>query len=110
MELIEQRDLIKDDLGNYYVVSSVFGKQVRLVNAVVYFSFNRILTQEFVEEVNNCYSDSVAVGQFFMDMVKSKIDGIKSGKTPGYIYNLNDVSELYNVTVDGLYERSVSIK
>ena len=93
MEILAMRDLIQDDLGNYYAVANVGKSTITLVNAVVYYSFNRILDNDFVEEVNKQYDNkSVAVGQFFTDLVINKIEGLTSGKYPGRIYDLTDVA------------------
>jgi hypothetical protein len=107
MEILENRDLIKDELGNYYYASSVYGKQITLVNAVVFNAFKRILDHQLVDEIKSSYDTPIAVGQIFTDMVKNKIDGLESGKYPGSIYSLEDVQKEYVVKVSGLYERSV---
>ncbi|EIJ79127.1 hypothetical protein PB1_16259 [Bacillus methanolicus PB1] len=110
MKILVNRDLIRDELGNYYVASSVYGKQLTLVNAVVYYSFNRILTHDFVDEVNSQYDKEVAVGQFFTDIVKHKIERLKKGESPGGIYSLEEVLKEYVVRIDGLYEKSVYLE
>jgi hypothetical protein len=109
MEILVNRDIIQDELGNYYIVSKIEGNRLTLVNAVVYYSFNRILREDFLREVNSQYDKPVAVGQFFTDLVKNKISRLKEGKTPGSIYMLNDVRKKYEINVDSLYERSVSV-
>ncbi|MCM3454472.1 hypothetical protein M3685_11000 [Heyndrickxia oleronia] len=110
MEILQHRDLIKDELGNYYVVSAIDDNQLTLVNAVVYYSFNYILNKEFVKEVTSNYESSVGVGQFFTDLVKNKIEGLQTGKYPGGIYSLGDVLKEYQVQVESLYERNVNLE
>jgi hypothetical protein len=77
---------------------------------VVHNSFKRILNKDFVEEVNNKYDKSVAVGQYFTDMLKNRIEGLSSDKYPGGIYKLSDVLGEYEIEVNGLYERDVNVK
>lgn len=108
MDILVMRDLIKDALGNYYVVSKIDGKKLTLVNAVVYYSYNRILDFEYVDEIKRNYKQSVGVGQPFTDIVKSRIEGLESGKYPGGIYPLEEVLKEYDIFVDGLYERNVT--
>ncbi|PRS26915.1 hypothetical protein C6W19_24270 [Bacillus sp. RJGP41] len=109
MEILPIRDLIQDDLGNYYEVVGISGGKIRIVNAVVHLSFKRILTTEFVEEVDKHYGKRVGVGQYFTDMLKDKIERISNGGK-GNIYKLSDVLEEYEVEIGPLYERSIGIK
>lgn len=108
MDILVMRDLIRDDLGNYYIVSKIEGKHLTLVNAAVYYSYNRILDHDYVDEVKGNYEYAVGVGQPFTDIVKSRIEGLKNGKYPGGIYSLAEILKEYEVSVDGLYERNVT--
>lgn len=109
MELLPLRDFVKDNLGNYYVVINKSSDKLILVNAVTYYSFNRILNEDFVKEMNTQYKDSVAVGQPFLDIVRNKIEGLMEGKYPGKVYLLESLQAEYDVVVDGLYEVKVTI-
>jgi len=109
MDILPLRDLIKDDLGNIYVVIKKSEGKLILVNAAVYYSFKRILDVNFVNEVNNNYNHPVAVGQYFTDMVRDRMNGLMEGKYPGKVYLLDAVKKQYDVVVDGIYERSVII-
>jgi len=111
MEILAMRDFIRDDLGNYYAITTVGKSTITLVNAVVYYSFNRVLNNEFVEEVNKQYDHKpVAAGQVFTDLVINQIDDLTSGKYPGHIYDLTDVAKNYEIEVVNLYERDVVTK
>lgn len=103
------RDLVKDEYGNYYIASRVMGNEITLVNAVHFYSFNRILSNDFIEDVKKQYEKYVAVGQFFVDMVKGHIESLGREEVPGDIYELADVLKIYNVRFDGLYERDVNL-
>ena len=109
MEIMENRDLIIDKYGNYYIAESVYGKQVRLVNAVIYYANNRVLNNELLDAVNKQYGEPSSVLRFFTDMVKDKIEGLESGKYPGSIYSFEEVEANYTVSVSGLHSRSVVI-
>jgi hypothetical protein len=109
LELLVMRDLIKDDLGNYYVIQAINGNKLTLVNAVIYNSFKRILSYDFVDEVEKKYGKPVAVGQYFLDALKSRIEGLESGKYPGGIYTLEEVAKNYEIEVNTFYERDVNL-
>ncbi len=109
MEILSLRDLIQDEYGNYYIASSVSGNKLTLVNAFQLYSFNRILSHDFVEEINKQYNKSVAVGQFFGDMVKNRIETLKRDNVPGGIYTLEDVMNYYEVSIDVHYEREIGL-
>lgn len=109
MEILIMRDLIKDDYGNYFIASRVTGNEITLVHAVHFYSFNRILSHDFVEEVNKDYNKHVAVGQYFVDMVKHRIKSLERKEVPGEIYELENVQKVYKVHFDSLYERDVNL-
>ncbi|ALS76919.1 hypothetical protein AUC31_17575 [Planococcus rifietoensis] len=109
MELLVMRDLIKDGLGNYYTVTRIQDEKITVVNAFVHFTFRRLLGEDLVKEVNNHYSKSVAVGQYFQDSLKSRISGLESGKYPGGIYTWEDVEKKYEITHEVFYERDVNV-
>ncbi|TXC89880.1 hypothetical protein FS935_16120 [Metabacillus litoralis] len=109
MEILPIRDLIQDELGNYYIVKAINGKKLTLVNAIIHHSFRRILSEDFVAEVNKQYDKGVAVGQYFTDALKSKIESISTGKTPGGIYKLSDIQKEYDIEVISLYEKDVNV-
>ncbi|MGG4549388.1 hypothetical protein ABER02_16625 [Rossellomorea marisflavi] len=110
MEILPMRDLIQDDLGNYYTVVAINEKKLTLVNAVIHHTFRRLLSVDFIEEVNKQYDKSVAVGQYFTDSLKSRIQGLTTGTYPGGIYKLSDVQNEYEIEVNGLYEREINVK
>jgi len=103
LELRPTRDLIQDELGNYYSIQSVEGDKITLVNAITHSAFRRILSDDFVEEVRKKYNENVAVGQYFQDALQSRIKGLQSGKYPGGIYRLVDVMKEYKVELSAFY-------
>lgn len=109
MELFPNRDLIQDELGNYYEIKSMSGRKITLVNAFVHYSFRRIMNEDFLHTVKDQYEESVGVGQFFADMLKNRISMLTSGKVPGGIYSLSEVEKYYEIEVNPLYERSIGI-
>lgn len=101
--------LIQDDLGNYYIVSKVNGKKL-LLKCYYPSYFPSYFIGWFIQEVRNKYDENVAIGQYFADGHKKRIEGLSSGKYPGGIYKLSDILKEYEVEVDSLYEKSVSLK
>lgn len=98
------RDLILDDLGNYYQIKSINKNKITLVNAIVFYAYNRILNDDYYEEYKG-----QAVAAPATKIVKNKIKKLENNETKGRIYNLTDVSKKYVVVVDGLYEREISV-
>lgn len=80
------------------------------LNAIIHHTFRRILSDDFIQEVRNKYDENVAIGQYFVDGHKKRIEGLSSGKYPGGIYKLSDILKEYEVEADCLYEKSVSLK
>lgn len=109
MDLMVFRDIIKDELGNYYMISEINRNKLTLVNAVVYMSFNRFLNEEYVKEIKEQYGETVLVGQPATDMVKHRIELLSKGSVPGSIYSLEEVTKEYKVLIDGLYERNPNV-
>ncbi|MBP3037968.1 hypothetical protein J9303_00405 [Bacillaceae bacterium Marseille-Q3522] len=104
------RDLIKDELGNYYTSVGLHGNKLLIANAIVYYSFNRIANEEYIETVKRQYNTYVGVGQFFTDMLKNKINDLTNGISLGKIYQLDDVRKEYDVELISLYERNVNLE
>ena len=109
MELVPLRDLIKDEYGNYYFVIRSDGETLMLVNAFMEISFRRILP------ITNDYDDlekyrGKGLGQKPMDTLKHIISSLDNGKSPGYIYNLDDIKHSYNIKFIPLYERAIGTK
>lgn len=110
IDILQGRDLIQDNLGNYYEVIGFKGSnKIQIVNAIVHYSFRRIANNHFLEEVDKRYNENVGVGQYFADMLKRRIELLSSGEVPGNIYKLSDVSQKYEVENVPLYERNVNI-
>ncbi|MCX2808525.1 hypothetical protein OQ477_00730 [Bacillus sp. ChL18] len=108
MDILPFRDLIQDGLGNYYEIVSVEGDELTIVNFILYRTFTRIVKEDFIKDFEK-YENTVYVGQLFMDMLNSKINGIKEGKFPGNIFLLEDILKKYNVSNLPLYEKQASI-
>lgn len=107
MEILPLRDIYQDDLGNYYVVYKVEGKKVYITNAIVHYAFRRILSNEFVDEVSKKYDKRVAVGQYFSDVLKNRVEGIQSGKYKGNVFPLEELTEEYEVYNMPFYHREI---
>jgi hypothetical protein len=109
-EILPIRDLVKDKLGNYYAINEVTKDKITLVNAVTFYASSRILNTDFVEEVYRRYDDTVSVGQFFVDMLKKRIETITTSESDMKIHSLEELQNKYEVVVDNLYERNTNIK
>ncbi|MGG3662533.1 hypothetical protein [Bacillus gobiensis] len=110
MDILPQRDLIQDSLGNYYEIVQKQGNKMIIVNFVHKKTFNFLARESFLESVDRSYDHTVYVGQFFVDMLKGHIERIKIGKVPGNIYKLEDVLQEYEVYNNPLYEKEANSK
>ncbi|MDN8592043.1 hypothetical protein Q0V21_25175 [Paenibacillus sp. 11B] len=107
-QLLPMRDLIKDELGNYYVIigNNQDGKII-LVNAVVFYASNRIVDKEYFQEHAHETLTHAAT-----EIVKRRIEDMGAGKIPGGIYKLETLKSEFGLdfVVDGLYERNAQAK
>lgn len=110
MELLALRDMIQDNYGNYYAITTVTEKEITIVNYIVHSTHKRILNQDFLEDVNNMYKKSVTVGKFFTDSLIQHIKTLERPSNPGNIYKLEDVLKEFDVKNDPFYEREIGIK
>lgn len=104
-EIMVLRDLIKDRLGNYYLVNGISGKKLILVNAVVKYASNRLFEEELVKEHAH-----ETLTHFATNILKSKIEDLSTGRVPGKIYLLEALEGEYDIVVDGLYDRDPQVK
>jgi len=104
-EILPMRDIIYDRLGNYYVAQAITGKKLVLVNAVVHYASARIFAEDIFEEHRG-----EPLTDFATSIVESRIEGLKSGAYPGFIYRLEDLEQNgYEIVVNGLYRRGRKI-
>ncbi|AQQ53994.1 hypothetical protein [Planococcus lenghuensis] len=106
MKIVAERDLIKDEYGNYYLATNVNGDNVTVVNAAVYYAFNRMLDEELLADARNLYPNEVAAGKFFADQVAKHIEQLEDEAVPGGIYDIEEVKEAYDLHVKPLYDES----
>ncbi|WP_017687522.1 hypothetical protein [Paenibacillus sp. PAMC 26794] len=106
--LLPVRDLIKDELGNYYDILYVDNQnsKVVLVNAVVKLSSNRILTDDYYREHQHEVLTHEAT-----NILKAKIKNLNEGKVPGDIYSLEELKSDFGFefVVEGLYDPSPKV-
>jgi hypothetical protein len=105
VELSPSHDLVIDELGNYYIVKELKGKKLTLINAMIHLSFNRYISDNFVNEVREKYNKPVAVGQYFQDELISKLERLKKERHTGNIYSLSDLSNDYEIVIHSFYGR-----
>lgn len=106
MELEAERDLIKDEYGNYYIVTNTSGDSLTLVNAALYYAFNQMLDEDFINKVNQKYPNEIACGKYFADLVQEHIDKLESDEQPGGIYEIDEVKQQYELHVKPIYDNS----
>ena len=106
MELKPERDLIKDEFGNYYFVTNASGDSLTLVNAALYYAFNQMLDEAFIKEVKQKYPNEIACGKYFADLVQEQIDKLESADYPGGIYEIEEVKQQYELHVKPIYDNS----
>lgn len=99
--ILPRRDLIKDQLGNYYFVRSISENEMILVNAVVLYASNRIVNDEFLKK-----HKGEIVTHFATQMLKDRIEQLQNEIIPGKIYLLESLVGTYDVVVDSFYDRS----
>jgi len=109
MDIKAERDLLKDDYGNYYVVSYATKDSLTVVNAALYHAFNQELTDEFVAKVKSKYPKGVAVGVYFADLVHEQIEKLEDPEFPGHIYDLNEVRKEYDIHLKPIYHDSLHL-
>ncbi|MFC4712786.1 hypothetical protein [Planococcus dechangensis] len=110
MDIQAERDLLKDDYGNYYVVSYATKDSLTVVNAALYHAFNQMLTEDFVKEVKRKYPKDVAVGVYFADLVHEQIEKLEDPAFPGNIYDLNEARKEYDIHLKPIYHDSLHLK
>lgn len=106
LDIQAERDLLKDEYGNYYLATNVTGDSITIVNAAVYYSFNRMLNEEFLAELKETYPNEVAAGKFFADQVAKHIEQLENQDYPGGIYDIDEVKQKYDLHVKPLYDES----
>ncbi|WP_088009452.1 hypothetical protein [Indiicoccus explosivorum] len=106
MKIVEERDLMKDEYGNYYLATNVTGDSVTVVNAAVYYAFNRMLNEDLLADARNLYPNEVAAGKFFTDQVAKHIEQLEDDAVPGGIYDIDEVKQQYDLHVKPIYDES----
>ena len=106
MDIQAERDLLKDNYGNYYIVSNVSGNTLTIINAALYYAFNQTINNEFVTKAEELYPNEVACGKFFADQVMAHIDELEKTESVGDIFSIEEVKEHYNLHVKPIYEDS----
>jgi len=103
MELMAERDLLKDDYGNYYMISNASGESLTVVNAALYYAFNEMLDESLVTKVKGQYPNEIACGKYFADLVEAHIEKLEKGEMPGGIYSIEDAKQHYKLHVKPIY-------
>lgn len=106
MEIKAERDLLKDDYGNYYIVSNVTGDSLTIINAALYYAFNQMINEDFVRRVNEQYPNEIACGKYFADLVEQHVEEISRPENGGSIYSIEDVKEEYELHIKPIYSDS----
>lgn len=106
MDIQPERDMLKDDYGNYYVVSNASGDSLTIINAALYYAFNQMIDEEFVEKARELYPNEVACGKFFADQVMAHIEELEKPDSAGTIYAIDEVKKHYDLHVKPIYEDS----
>lgn len=106
MDIQPERDMLKDDYGNYYVVSNASGDSLTIINAALYYAFNQMIDEEFVEKARELYPNEVACGKFFADQVMAHIEELEKPESAGAIYSIDEVKKHYDLHVKPIYEDS----
>ncbi|WP_203332346.1 hypothetical protein [Planococcus beigongshangi] len=106
MEIQAGRDLLKDDYGNYYIVSNASGDSLTIINAALYYAFNQLIDEEFVNKARKMYPNEVACGKFFADQVMQHIEELEKPDSTGSIFPIEEVKKRYDLHVKPIYDDS----
>lgn len=106
MEIQAERDLLKDDYGNYYIVSNASGDSLTIINAALYYAFNQMIDEEFVTKAREQYPNEVACGKYFADQVMEHVKELESPDSAGSIYPIEEAKKQYELHVKPIYEDS----
>lgn len=105
MEIRAKKDLLKDRYGNYYVVSYASKKSLTIVNAAMYLAFNETLNENLVAKVKETYSNDIACGKYFADLVREQVEQMDVADK-GNIYDIEEVKKEYDLHMKPLYDDS----
>lgn len=103
-QLLPNRDLVKDEMGNYYLIQSISSDKIILVNAVVDYASRRVIDDEFYSE----HKGETPIN-FATQMLQNQIERLASGQAKGEIYLLDSLKSRYEVVVNGLYNPSAQV-
>ncbi|MFD1031276.1 hypothetical protein [Metaplanococcus flavidus] len=106
MEIQAGRDLLKDDYGNYYIVSNVSGDSLTIINAALYYAFNQMIDEEFVAKAREMYPNEIACGKYFADQVMQHIEELERPESAGSILPIESVKNHYELHVKPIYDDS----
>lgn len=106
MDIQAGRDLLKDDYGNYYIVSNVSGDSLTIINAALYYAFNQTIDENFVLKARELYPNEVACGKYFADQVMQHIEELEKPDSAGAIYPIEEVKNHYDLHVKPIYDDS----
>lgn len=106
MEIMAERDLLKDEYGNYYMISYASGDSLTVVNAALYYAFNETLDEALVAKVKEKYPNDIACGKYFADLVEAHIEKLENGELPGGIYPIEEVKQHYQLHIKPIYHES----
>ncbi|HSJ36839.1 MAG TPA: hypothetical protein VK945_01325 [Planococcus sp. (in: firmicutes)] len=106
MDIQAERDLLKDDYGNYYIVSNASGDSLTIINAALYYAFNQTIDEKFVTKARAQYPNEVACGKYFADQVMQHVEELERPDSAGNIYPIEEVKKQYNLHVKPIYEDS----
>ena len=109
MEIQAQRDLLKDDYGNFYIVSNVSGDSLTIINAALYYAFNQTIDEGFVAKARKHYPNEVACGKYFADQDMEHIEKLEASGSDGAIYPIEEVKKHYDLHVKPIYDDSFHI-
>lgn len=106
MDIQAERDLLKDDYGNYYIVSNASGDSLTIINAALYYAFNQMIDEEFVTKAREHYPNEVACGKYFADQVMKHVEELEQPNSAGSIYPIEEAKKHYELHVKPIYEDS----
>lgn len=106
MEIQAERDLLKDDYGNYYIISNASGDSLTIINAALYYAFNQMIDEKFVTKAHEQYPNEVACGKYFADQVMQHVEELERPDSAGSIYPIEEAKKHYDLHIKPIYDDS----
>lgn len=110
MSELKELDLVKDRLGNVYVVIGLTStRKVTLTNIVNHMASRYILTGDYTAETLKKYDKPVTVATALVDQAKTYFDLAANEESKINIFLLESLKD-YDIVVEPFFDREIVVK